>query len=83
MTHAELHERQGWTLQQKIDHSLEVIETFVSRMGGLIKFTVPSPAVKIAQFYLTYAVSSIPILRLYSSIRVTNIPTLYTLLKNS
>lgn len=37
MTHAELHERQGWTLQQKIDHSLEVIETFVSRMGGLDK----------------------------------------------
>lgn len=37
MTRAELHERQGWTLQQKIDHSLEVIETFVSRMGGLDK----------------------------------------------
>ena len=37
MTHTELHERQGWTLQQKIDHSLEVIETFVSRVGGLDK----------------------------------------------
>lgn len=40
MTHAELKERQGWTLQQKIDHSLEVIETFVSRMGGLDKVYV-------------------------------------------
>lgn len=29
-----LRERQNWTLQQKIDHSLATIDVFVSRMGG-------------------------------------------------
>lgn len=29
----ELRERQAWTLEQKIDHSLGVIEQFVSRLG--------------------------------------------------
>lgn len=30
----ELHERQGWTLAKKIDHSLFVIETFIARTNG-------------------------------------------------
>lgn len=30
----ELHERQGWSLKQKIDHSLFTIETFLSRTEG-------------------------------------------------
>lgn len=30
-----LKERQGWTLEQKIDHSLGAIDAFVSRSGGL------------------------------------------------
>lgn len=34
MTIAELRERQSWTLEQKIDHSLGTIESFVNRMGG-------------------------------------------------
>ena len=29
----ELRERQAWTLERKIDHSLGVIEQFVSRLG--------------------------------------------------
>lgn len=29
----ELHERQGWTLNQKIDHSLGVIDQFITRLG--------------------------------------------------
>jgi 3'-phosphoadenosine 5'-phosphosulfate sulfotransferase (PAPS reductase)/FAD synthetase len=34
MNIAELRERQSWTLEQKIDHSLGTIESFVNRMGG-------------------------------------------------
>ena len=34
MTLSELRERQSWTLEQKIDHSLGTIEAFVNRMGG-------------------------------------------------
>lgn len=34
MTVVELRERQSWTLEQKIDHSLGTIEAFVNRMGG-------------------------------------------------
>lgn len=37
MTIQELQERQKWPLEQKIDHSLGVIESFVVRMGGLDK----------------------------------------------
>ena len=29
-----LRERQGWTLQQKVDHALATIDVFISRMGG-------------------------------------------------
>ena len=36
----ELRERQSWTLEQKIDHSLGTIEAFVSRMGGVDKVYV-------------------------------------------
>ena len=36
----ELHNRQSWTLEQKIDHSLGTIEAFVSRMGGVDKVYV-------------------------------------------
>ena len=35
MTLQELRERQRWTLEQKIDHSLGTIEAFVNRMGGI------------------------------------------------
>jgi 3'-phosphoadenosine 5'-phosphosulfate sulfotransferase (PAPS reductase)/FAD synthetase len=34
MTKEELKERQSWTLDQKIDHSLGVIEQFYNRLGG-------------------------------------------------
>jgi 3'-phosphoadenosine 5'-phosphosulfate sulfotransferase (PAPS reductase)/FAD synthetase len=37
MNNAELKKRQGWTLEQKIDHSIGVIEKFVERMGGIDK----------------------------------------------
>ncbi len=40
MTIKELQERQSWTLEQKIDHSLGTIEAFVSRMGGVDKVYV-------------------------------------------
>lgn len=36
MTLGELRERQGWTLNQKIDHSLGVIEQFISRLEGKV-----------------------------------------------
>ena len=36
MTREDLHIRQGWTLKQKIDHSLGVIDQFVSRMNGQV-----------------------------------------------
>lgn len=35
MTAEELHKRQNWSLNQKIDHSLGVLEDFVSRLGGI------------------------------------------------
>lgn len=37
MTLAELKDRQSWSLEQKIDHSLGTIEKFVNEMGGLDK----------------------------------------------
>lgn len=40
MTLQELRERQSWTLEQKIDHSLGTINQFVERMGGLDKVYV-------------------------------------------
>jgi 3'-phosphoadenosine 5'-phosphosulfate sulfotransferase (PAPS reductase)/FAD synthetase len=33
MTTQELHTRQGWTLEQKIDHSVGAIEAFITRTG--------------------------------------------------
>lgn len=35
MTVKELKERQLWTLDQKIDHTLGTLEAFVNRMGGI------------------------------------------------
>lgn len=40
MTLKKLQERQSWSLEQKIDHSLGTIEAFVSRMGGVDKVYV-------------------------------------------
>ena len=40
MTITELKQRQSWLLEQKIDHSLGVIEAFISRMGGVDKVYV-------------------------------------------
>lgn len=37
MTLQELREKQSWTLPQKVQHAMDVISTFVSRMGGLDK----------------------------------------------
>lgn len=37
MTLQDLRERQSWSLEQKIDHSLGTINQFVERMGGLDK----------------------------------------------
>ena len=36
MTAKELHERQGWALDWKIDHALGVIDQFISRMDGKV-----------------------------------------------
>lgn len=36
MTIQELRERQGWTLEQKIDHTLGVIDQFISRLNGQV-----------------------------------------------
>ncbi|MDE7345402.1 MAG: phosphoadenosine phosphosulfate reductase family protein [Muribaculaceae bacterium] len=40
MTLKELQERQSWSLEQKIDHSLGTLEAFISRMGGIDKVYV-------------------------------------------
>jgi 3'-phosphoadenosine 5'-phosphosulfate sulfotransferase (PAPS reductase)/FAD synthetase len=40
MTREELRERQGWSLEQKIDHSIATIESFVSKLGGVDKVAV-------------------------------------------
>lgn len=34
MTHEELKYRQGWTLEQKIDHSVGVVSAFLAKVGG-------------------------------------------------
>jgi 3'-phosphoadenosine 5'-phosphosulfate sulfotransferase (PAPS reductase)/FAD synthetase len=34
MTYDELKYRQGWTLEQKIDHSVGVVSSFASKTGG-------------------------------------------------
>lgn len=36
----ELRERQSWSLEQQIDHSIGTIEAFISRMGGVDKVYV-------------------------------------------
>lgn len=36
MTKQELHERQGWSLNQKIDHSLGVIDQFIAKTDGRV-----------------------------------------------
>ena len=36
MTHKELKERQAWSLEQKIDHSLGVINQFYERLNGQV-----------------------------------------------
>lgn len=36
MTAKELHERQQWSLAQKVDHSLGVIDQFISRTAGKV-----------------------------------------------
>lgn len=33
MTLKELHERQNWTLNQKIDHAVGAVEAFISQTG--------------------------------------------------
>lgn len=38
MTHKELKERQAWSLEQKIDHSLGVINQFYERLNGQVTF---------------------------------------------
>lgn len=40
LTVKDLQARQKWTLPQKIQHSMDVISTFVNRMGGLDKVYV-------------------------------------------
>lgn len=40
MTMQLLRERQGWTLDQKVDHALGTIEAFVNRVGGVNKVYV-------------------------------------------
>lgn len=36
ITREELHERQGWSYEQKIDHSLFIIDTFIHRNNGKV-----------------------------------------------
>lgn len=40
MTQKELRDRQNWKLSQKVQHSMDVISTFVERMGGVDKVYV-------------------------------------------
>lgn len=40
MTTKELHEMQKWTLEQKVFHSIEVMQSFITRMGGVDKVYV-------------------------------------------
>jgi 3'-phosphoadenosine 5'-phosphosulfate sulfotransferase (PAPS reductase)/FAD synthetase len=40
LDYKDLEERQQWSLEQKIQHSLDVISSFVTRMGGLDKVYV-------------------------------------------
>lgn len=46
MTIQDLREKQSWTLDQKIYHSLEVMDTFINRMGGKDKVYVSFSAGK-------------------------------------
>ena len=36
MTYEELKYRQSWTLEQKIDHAVGVVSTFIDRVNGKI-----------------------------------------------
>jgi 3'-phosphoadenosine 5'-phosphosulfate sulfotransferase (PAPS reductase)/FAD synthetase len=40
MTYEELKYRQGWTLEQKIDHSVGVVSVFMERMNGKLYASV-------------------------------------------
>ncbi|MDR2385184.1 MAG: phosphoadenosine phosphosulfate reductase family protein, partial [Tannerella sp.] len=40
MTYDELKQRQGWTLEQKIDHSVGVVSSFMERMNGNLYVSV-------------------------------------------
>lgn len=40
MTTKELHEMQKWTLEQKVFHAIEVMQSFITRMGGVDKVYV-------------------------------------------
>lgn len=51
MTIQELNTRQGWTLNQKIDHAVGTVEAFLSRTGKVPTF--PFPAVRILPYCLT------------------------------
>jgi hypothetical protein len=36
MTYDELKQRQGWTLEQKIDHAVGVVSSFMERVNGKV-----------------------------------------------
>lgn len=37
LTYKDLREMQAWSLEQKVAHAIDVLSTFVNRMGGLDK----------------------------------------------
>ena len=56
MTLKELQEKQSWSLEQKVFHSLEVIGSYVTRLGGCaIRFMCHSQVERIARCYYTFA----------------------------
>lgn len=74
MTFSELRERQSWTLEQKIDHSLGTIEAFVNRMGGEDKVYVSFSGGKDSTCFSILPAGCIRTYSVCFAILATNIP---------
>jgi hypothetical protein len=73
MTVEELKYRQGWTLEQKIDHAVGTVEFFLSQTGG--KGYVSFSGEKTVRcFWILSVVSWTRTLQPYFTIRATNFP---------
>ncbi len=78
MTREELLERQSWSLEKKIDHSLGVIEDFYAQLNG--KVAVSFSGGKDRRCCIGWPGSCFQISRQCFAILVTSIPTLLSLL---